>query len=217
MERWGCLGDLAWAAGGAQCYAEGEHGNYAEPALPHCASMQVGLHAKVDSSGVFHIDRADTAIEVIEVLPAPDVNASAVANETAAADGKAGAGANDIKGDKDTKKKGAEKGKVKEAAAGKPDPASAAAAEAAAAAAARVVRRTLRLPLNVTGGLAAPGLLPEQLAAGRRVLRALREADEAKRETAKAKNDLESYIIGTRDKVGWWGGGLGGLAGIELA
>ncbi|EFN50467.1 hypothetical protein CHLNCDRAFT_142658, partial [Chlorella variabilis] len=37
--------------------------------------------------------------------------------------------------------------------------------------------------------------------ASRGVLRRLRAADQAKRETAKARNDLESYVIGTRDKV----------------
>ena len=33
-------------------------------------------------------------------------------------------------------------------------------------------------------------------------MRRLRAADLAKRETAKARNDLESYIISTREKVG---------------
>ena len=37
-------------------------------------------------------------------------------------------------------------------------------------------------------------------------MRRLRAADLAKRETAKARNDLESYIISTREKVG--GGAL---------
>ena len=32
-------------------------------------------------------------------------------------------------------------------------------------------------------------------------MRRLRAADLAKRETAKARNDLESYIIATREKV----------------
>jgi hypothetical protein len=40
------------------------------------------------------------------------------------------------------------------------------------------------------------------LQASRRVMRRLRAADLAKRETAKARNDLESYIISTREKVG---------------
>lgn len=38
--------------------------------------------------------------------------------------------------------------------------------------------------------------------ASRRVMRRLRLADQAKRETAKARNDLEAYVIATRDKVG---------------
>ncbi len=38
--------------------------------------------------------------------------------------------------------------------------------------------------------------------ASKRVLRELRAKDTVKRETAKAKNDLEAYIISTRDKVG---------------
>jgi hypothetical protein len=40
------------------------------------------------------------------------------------------------------------------------------------------------------------------LQASQRVMRQLRAADQAKRETARARNDLESYIIATREKVG---------------
>lgn len=44
--------------------------------------------------------------------------------------------------------------------------------------------------------------LPLLLAqASRRLLAELRAKDRVKRETAKAKNDLESFIIATRDKV----------------
>jgi hypothetical protein len=45
-------------------------------------------------------------------------------------------------------------------------------------------------------------------------MRRLRAADLAKRETAKARNDLESYIISTREKVG---GGALSWRGAELA
>ena len=193
----------------------------------HNESGKVGLHVRVDQGGLFHVDKADAALDVVEVIPdVPPPGANATANETAGgaanATGNATAGSaagEEAKGGKkaaadekkaaaDERKKAADekkKGKGGQKAAAD-DPASPAAAEAAMAKAQHVRRRTIRVPLNLTGGFTTPGLTAEQLAASRGVLRQLRERDEAKRETARVKNDLESYIIDTRDKVG--GGGV---------
>ncbi|KAK9811690.1 hypothetical protein WJX72_008444 [[Myrmecia] bisecta] len=63
-------------------------------------------------------------------------------------------------------------------------------------------KRTLRLPLKIGGpGFALPSLSDEQIKASRKVLAALNSKDEEKRDAARAKNDLEAYIITTRDKL----------------
>lgn len=170
-------------------------------------SGKVGLHTRVDVGGMFSVDKADAALELIEVVAeATPANASAngtAANATAGdaapggGEGKEGAAQAGAAGGSGAAGKEAGKGKGQDSG----DPTSLAAAAAAMAKAAKVRKRTIRVALNVTGGFAVPGLSAEQLAASRKVLRALRAADEAKRETAKAKNDLESYIISTRDKL----------------
>lgn len=82
-------------------------------------------------------------------------------------------------------------------------------------------KRVLRVPLNLTGGFVAPGMNKTELDASRRVMRRLRAADNAKRETAKARNDLEAYVIATLDKVGCegplalWPWVQGGTAGRQ--
>eukprot|EP00191_Tetraselmis_sp_GSL018_P000225 CAMPEP_0177610198 /NCGR_PEP_ID=MMETSP0419_2-20121207/19625_1 /TAXON_ID=582737 /ORGANISM="Tetraselmis sp., Strain GSL018" /LENGTH=935 /DNA_ID=CAMNT_0019105435 /DNA_START=222 /DNA_END=3029 /DNA_ORIENTATION=- len=55
-------------------------------------------------------------------------------------------------------------------------------------------KRTIRMPLTVTGGLDF-GLSAEQLRDSRAVLKALADKDEEKRQTEAAKNELESFII----------------------
>lgn len=54
-----------------------------------------------------------------------------------------------------------------------------------------------RLPTTPVPPLACP----RASQASRRVLRRMRARDSAKRETAKARNDLEAYVISTRGKV----------------
>lgn len=63
-------------------------------------------------------------------------------------------------------------------------------------------KRAIKVPLNLTGGFLVPGMNRSELDASRRSLRRMRAADQAKRERARALNDLESYILATREKVG---------------
>lgn len=99
------------------------------------------------------------------------------------------------------------------AAAPAPAPAEAAAAGSGTDEPPKLRKRTVKVPLNITGGFAAAGMNKSELAASSRVLRRLRAADQAKRELAKARNDLEAYIIATRDKVGAAAGTEGQRAG----
>ena len=62
--------------------------------------------------------------------------------------------------------------------------------------------KVAKVTLTVGGGWVLPGMTPEQLRASRSVMTDMRRRDEAKREAAKAKNDLEGYIITAREKLG---------------
>lgn len=69
-------------------------------------------------------------------------------------------------------------------------------------------KKTAKLPLTVGGpGWVLGGMDAAQLKASRAVMAALRARDDAKRDTAKAKNDLEAYIISTKGQLegdeGW--------------
>ena len=193
-------------------------------------SGKISIHARVDQGGVFALDKAEAVIEHIEFLTEPPPpRANATANETAvgAADNSTDAGAaegagagkeeaaagDQVKGDVGDKadnssgsKDGAGEGK------GGAKPPSDVIADVLEKVA-RTRKRTLRLPLNVTGGLATPGMDKAAMAVSTAVLRGLRLKDQAKRDTARARNDLESYIISTRDKA--CGGGGGGATDCQ--
>jgi hypoxia up-regulated 1 len=152
----------------------------------HGHSGKVALHTVVDQSGVFSLDRADAALEIEEEIKikVPDFSA----NETESA-GKEEKKGEKVAADGEEKEKGKEKGKEGEA------------APPAMKEVTKMWKHTVRLPLNITGSLKMPGLTIGQFAASRKTLRMLRERDEAKRATAKARNDLESYIISTRAEL----------------
>jgi hypoxia up-regulated 1 len=159
----------------------------------HGHSGKVALHTVVDQSGVFSLDRADAALEIEEEIKikVPDQSGNDTAG--AAAEEKTEEKKDDSeKADgaaADGEKKDSEKEKKKESASPPMKEVT------------KMWKHTVRLPLNITGSLNMPGLTIEQFAASRKTLRMLRERDEAKRATAKARNDLESYIISTRAEL----------------
>jgi hypoxia up-regulated 1 len=65
----------------------------------------------------------------------------------------------------------------------------------------KMVKRTVKVPLRLIGDVEPRGLTLEQRLASKKVLRALKERDEIKRATAKARNDLEAFIISARERV----------------
>lgn len=161
-------------------------------------SGKVSIHTRVDQSGVFHLDKADATVEVWEAVPPPPppspppapANASINGTDPASSGNATDAGSAD-----------AADGSAGDAAAPAPAPAEASAAGSGTDESPKLRKRTIKVALNVTGGFAAPGMNKSELAASSRVLRRLRAADQAKREMAKARNDLEGYIIAMRDKV----------------
>lgn len=142
---------------------------------------------------------ADATVEVWEAVPPPPppspppapANASINGTDPASSGNATDAGSAD-----------AADGSAGDAAAPAPAPAEASAAGSGTDESPKLRKRTIKVALNVTGGFAAPGMNKSELAASSRVLRRLRAADQAKREMAKARNDLEGYIIAMRDKVG---------------
>ncbi|PSC68342.1 heat shock 70 kDa 17 isoform A [Micractinium conductrix] len=167
-------------------------------------SGKVSIHTRVDQSGLFHVDRADASVEVLEAVPPPPPPPAANATN-GTAEGAAGAG-NATEG---AAANGTDAGSAAGGAAAGNATADAAADAAIAAAAGNATsaepplmrKRTVKVELTLEGGFLVPGMNRSEFDASRKVLRRLRAHDAAKREKAKARNDLEAYIIATRDKV----------------
>ena len=177
-------------------------------------SGKVALHTVVDQSGLFSIDRADAAVEIEEEMKIkvpsskPSNNTSTTGNSTKTEE-EASEGKNtssDGNAENATTSEGEKEGADGNTTAGAAGNTTDAATHTPAPGPAQeeIVKkwkRTARIPLNVTGGLNMPSLTSEQRIASRKVLRLLREREEAKRATAKARNDMEAYVIATREKL----------------
>ena len=133
-------------------------------------SGKVSVHTGVDSSGLFKVDKADASVEVeVEEEVVKPLNTTSSDNSTDTAS----ANSTDATSDNTTT--------VTET-----------------VTETRKVKRIMKDPLKMEVDLAIPGLTLDQMIASRKVLRELKERDRIKRETAKARNDLEGYIINKR-------------------
>ncbi|KAI3435832.1 hypothetical protein D9Q98_001890 [Chlorella vulgaris] len=175
---------------------------------------KVSIHARVDQSGLFHVDHADATVEVWEAVPPPPPPppppANASANSTAgdgssnstttAAPAPAKAPSSEPAG-ASSKPASNSNGNTAAAGDGTGDGGAAAVGDEEATPPPLLRKRAIKVPLNLTGGFLVPGMNRSELDASRRSLRRMRAADQAKRERARALNDLESYILATREKV----------------
>ena len=59
--------------------------------------------------------------------------------------------------------------------------------------------RTVKIPLNFTASSGLGPMKTTEKEISKKVLRKLRDADDARKETAKARNDLEAYVIASRE------------------
>lgn len=133
-------------------------------------SGKVSVHTGVDSSGIFKVDKADASVEIeVEEEVVKPLNVTSSVNST----DNASANVTDASSNNET----AVPEIVKEK---------------------RKVKRMMKDPLKMEVDLFISGLTSDQMIASRKVLRELRERDRIKRETAKARNDLEGYIINKR-------------------
>lgn len=164
----------------------------------HGFSGKVAVHTGVDQNGMFVIDTVDASVDVIEEVPVitggsgsdnTTTNTTNSTNSTSNADKNSTADGSTTESPKD--------GDTATASSKKADTTK----ESKTKKEMKTRKRIIRVPLNTTGGLSYPGLTPEQMKQSRRTLRTLRDRDFVKRDTAKSRNDLESYIISTRDSL----------------
>ncbi|XP_076903172.1 heat shock 70 kDa protein 17-like [Bidens hawaiensis] len=156
------------------------------------APVKANLHFSLSRSGIFSLDRADALIEISEWVEVPkknqtleNANVSAPANSTVEADSANSAeetddstvnSTNSTANDQNTVDLGTEK---------------------------KLKKRTFRIPLKISEksvGSVKP-LLEDSLYEGKLRLDALDARDAERRRTTELKNDLESYIYATKEKL----------------
>ncbi|KAI3698317.1 hypothetical protein L2E82_41775 [Cichorium intybus] len=147
--------------------------------------VKASLHFSLSRSGILSLDRADAVIEISEWVEVPKKNVSVPLNltleanstkETEASDDSTTNSVNTTANDQNTLDLGTEK---------------------------KLKKRTFRIPLKIFEKSVGSGvpLSDEALAEGIKRLTALDAKDAERRRTAELKNDLESYIYATREKL----------------
>lgn len=130
-------------------------------------SGKVSLHTSIDSSGMFHVDKADASVEIEVEQKIPIVsNSTAELNTTSTVNDTASSNSTD-----ESPKTIEPQFEVK------------------------MVKRIAKDPLQMNVTFQLNSMTTEHMIASRKVLREFRERDRVKRETDKARNDLEAFII----------------------
>eukprot|EP00889_Picochlorum_renovo_P008483 jgi/Picre1/35513/NNA_002974.t1 len=130
-------------------------------------SGKVSLHTSIDSSGMFHVDKADASVEIEVEQKIPIVsNSTAELNTTSTVNDTASSNSTD-----ESPKAIEPQFEVK------------------------MVKRIAKDPLQMNVTFQLNSMTTEHMIASRKVLREFRERDRVKRETDKARNDLEAFII----------------------
>lgn len=160
-------------------------------------SGRVALHMSVEQGGAFYVDRAEATLEILKeevIITKPPSNSSPKnATDSTNSATQKNVTTEELKANNDTAINNAsdsnqevKNGQEKQTSPQKTT---------------KMVRRTVKVPLLLTGDFQPLGLTLEQRFASRKVLRSLKERDEIKRATAKARNDLEAFIISARERV----------------
>ncbi|WPT14145.1 Heat shock 70 kDa protein 17 [Picochlorum sp. SENEW3] len=130
-------------------------------------SGNVSLHTSIDSSGIFHVDKADTSVEIEVEQKIPIVsNSTAELNTTSTVNETSSSNSTD-----ESPKAIEPQFEVK------------------------MVKRKAKDPLQMNVTFQLNSMTTEHMISSRKVLREFRERDRVKRETDKARNDLEAFII----------------------
>lgn len=173
----------------------------------HGFSGKITIHTSINSGGVFQVDKADAAVDIEEEVEVPikqfdgpsaaSSNSSTNVTESNAMD-VAPQNASETfphKTSIDASEAVVVDGTSSESST-KPELES-----ESAPVETKVVRRTVRIPLQLEKHFLFPGMNDTELSASRKVLRVLKNRERAKREAAKARNDMESYIIEMRGSL----------------
>ncbi|KAI8108260.1 hypothetical protein M9434_006289 [Picochlorum sp. BPE23] len=130
-------------------------------------SGKVSLHTSIDSSGMFHVDKADASVEIEVEQKIPIVsNSTAELNTTSTVNDTASSNSTN-----ESPKAIEPQFEVK------------------------MVKRIAKDPLQMNVTFQLNSMTTEHMISSRKVLREFRERDRVKRETDKSRNDLEAFII----------------------
>ncbi|KAH0855261.1 hypothetical protein HID58_013749, partial [Brassica napus] len=157
------------------------------------APIKANLHFSLSRSGVLSLDRGDAVIEITEWVEVPKKNVTIESNTTSTT-GNASTGAASDENSQENKEE-------LQADAGNSTAEEPAVVDLGTEK--KLKKRTFRIPLKVVEKTVGPGapFTKESLAEAKTKLEALDKKDKERRRTAELKNNLESYIYATKEKL----------------
>ncbi|AEE83781.1 heat shock protein 70 (Hsp 70) family protein [Arabidopsis thaliana] len=157
------------------------------------APIKANLHFSLSRSGILSLDRGDAVIEITEWVDVPKKNVTIDSNTTTSTGNATDENSQENKEDLQTD---AENSTASNTTAEEP-------AVASLGTEKKLKKRTFRIPLKVVEKTVGPGapFSKESLAEAKIKLEALDKKDRERRRTAELKNNLESYIYATKEKL----------------
>ncbi|XP_056864478.1 heat shock 70 kDa protein 17 isoform X2 [Raphanus sativus] len=157
------------------------------------APIKANLHFSLSRSGILSLDRGDAVIEITEWVEVPKKNVT-IENNTTSTTGNASTGAASDENSQENKEE-------LQADAGNSTAEEPAVVDLGTEK--KLKKRTFRIPLKVVEKTVGPGapFTKESLAEAKTKLEALDKKDRERRRTAELKNNLESYIYATKEKL----------------
>ncbi|KAH0942233.1 hypothetical protein HID58_001870 [Brassica napus] len=162
------------------------------------APIKANLHFSLSRSGILSLDRGDAVIEITEWVEVPKKNVT-VDNNTTSTTGNASTGApsdENLQENKEELQADAENSSASNTTTEEP-------AVVDLGTEKKLKKRTFRVPLKVVEKTVGPGapFTKESLAEAKIKLEALDKKDRERRRTAELKNNLESYVYATKEKL----------------
>ncbi|VVA93402.1 unnamed protein product [Arabis nemorensis] len=159
------------------------------------APIKANLHFSLSRSGILSLDRGDAVIEITEWVEVPKKKNVTIDSNTTTSTGNASTGAASDENSEENKEE-------LQADAGD-STASNTTAEEPALTEKKLKKRTFRVPLKVVEKTVGPGapFTKESLTEAKKKLEVLDKKDRERRRTAELKNNLESYIYATKEKL----------------
>ncbi|CAH2078857.1 unnamed protein product [Thlaspi arvense] len=160
------------------------------------APIKATLHFSLSRSGILSLDRGDAVVEITEWVEVPKKNVTIDSNTTTAT-----GNASDENSQENKEEIQADAGNSTASNTTAEEP-----AVADLGTERKLKKRTFRVPLKVVEKTVGPGapFSKESLAEAKIKLEALDKKDKERRRTAELKNNLESYIYATKEKVQDW-------------